>query len=62
MTKDDKFEILDMIEDILTRCEETVYVPRSDGDGGEYKSYVDPEQVHSVVRRLKEDITAREEI
>ena len=57
LTKDDKFEILDMIEEVLTRCEETVYILRSDGDGGEYKSYVDPEQVHSVVRRLKENIT-----
>jgi hypothetical protein len=55
MKKEEKLEVLDFIEDVLTRCQETMYIPHPDG-GGEYKTYVDPELAYRVVRNLKETI------
>ena len=55
MTKEEKIEILNLIENILTGCSETLYIPSSDGEGS-YRSYVDPEKAWKAIRDLKESL------
>lgn len=58
LTKDDKFEILDLIEEVLVRCEEAVYTPNSDGDGS-YHSSVNPEKARQAIRSMKDNLNLR---
>lgn len=60
LTKDDKFDILDLIEDVLTRCEDSVYTPNSDG-GGSYHSSVNPEKARKVIQAIKDSLNYRGE-
>lgn len=57
MTKDEKFEILDMIEDVLTRCEESIYKPESES----YHSVVNPEKARQAIRAIKDGLNFRRE-
>jgi hypothetical protein len=52
MTKDEKFEILDMIEEVLTRCEESIYKPESET----YHSVVNPEKARQAIRAMKDSL------
>lgn len=52
MTKDEKFEILDMIEEVLTRCEESIYKPESET----YHSVVNPEKARRAIRAMKDSL------
>lgn len=57
MTKDEKFEILDMIEEVLERCEESIYKPES----GTYQSTVNPEKARMAIRAIKDSLNLRGE-
>lgn len=58
MTKDEKFEILDMIEEVLERCEESIYKP----DSETYYSVVNPEKARKAIRAIKDSLNlGREE-
>jgi hypothetical protein len=58
MTKDEKFEILDMIEEVLVRCEESIYRPESET----YHSSVNPEKARQAIRAMKHDLNLRESL
>jgi hypothetical protein len=60
MTRDEKFDILDLIEEVLVRCEETVYTPNSDGDGS-YHSSVNPKKARQAIRAMKDNLNFRGE-
>jgi hypothetical protein len=55
MTKEDTIQILDLIEDVLSRCTSEIYTPNSDG-AGYSTSYVDPEKVRKAIREVKGNI------
>jgi hypothetical protein len=39
MTKEDTIQILDLIEDVLSRCTNDLYIPHPSGEG-DYNSYI----------------------
>jgi hypothetical protein len=57
LTKDDKFEILDLIEDVLTRCEDSIYKPESET----YHSVVNPEKARKAIQAIKDSLNYRGE-
>jgi hypothetical protein len=52
MTKEDTIQILDLIEDVLSRCSSDLNTPNSDGEGYS-TSYVDPHKVRRAIRDIK---------
>lgn len=52
MTKEDTIQILDLIEDVLSRCMSDFYTPNSDGEGYS-TSYIDPEKVRRAITDIK---------
>jgi hypothetical protein len=55
MTKEDTIQILDLIEDVLSRCSSDLCIPDPSGEG-DYHSYIDPEKVRKAIREVKGNI------
>jgi hypothetical protein len=51
MTKEDTIEILDLIEDVLSRCTNELYTENSHGFA--LTTYVDPDKVRRTIRDIK---------
>lgn len=63
MTKDEKFEILDLVQEVIERCEETIWIPsNSDHCEGSYQSSLNPEKVRVAIRAMKDNLDIRGEL